>query len=96
MNSNRTGLEQDVIDYVKDVQEIHEKALAFYKTLMEIRYCLDALETSKTSADSTMDFGSIPRTPAQMATSGSEFSAPTRQFKGKKNSAKYDSSFNHS
>lgn len=46
MNSNRTSLEQDVIDYVNAAQDIHEKALAFLVAMAEIRIAVKDLERS--------------------------------------------------
>ena len=66
MNTDRTGLEQDVIDYVRDAQEIHEKALAYFKTIMEIRGFLNMLEMRETHSEDREKFKNIPRAPAQM------------------------------
>ncbi|WP_116831231.1 hypothetical protein [Pseudomonas syringae] len=66
MNTKRTGLEEDVIDYVRDAQEIHEEALAFFKAVVEIRGLLNILEMREAHSEDREKLKKNPRTPAQM------------------------------
>lgn len=65
MNTTRTALEQDVIDYVNDAQEIHEKALQYFNTMSEIRTLLLMIQDRSKEIQMRLIFQYIPETAAQ-------------------------------
>lgn len=81
MNAHRTALEQDVIDYIEDVQEIHEKALQYFNTMSEIRVLLLRMQDRSQELQRKLLTRYIPETATQklLASSGATGSNETNQ-----------------
>ncbi|WP_053155771.1 hypothetical protein [Pseudomonas sp. P1.8] len=72
MNLTRTALEQDIIDYIDDVQEIHEKALLYFNTMSEIRVLLLRMQDRTQELQERLIFQHMPETAAQKLYASSE------------------------
>jgi hypothetical protein len=71
MNTTRTALEQDVIDYIDDIQEIHEKALKYFNTISEIRTLLLVMQDRSQELLHRLATQYVPETAAQKLNSSS-------------------------